>query len=149
VGQAVGNLAVDLDFDVWVVDDRLDMVSEARFPRVERRLAGSIAQLLQEIEIAPSTYCLVVTREHRQDEEALRHVVDRGAAYVGMIGSQRKIRSIFDDLLAEGISPEAIALVHAPVGLDIGSQTVPEIAVSICAELIAHRNRDCRREKSR
>ena len=49
---------------------------------------------------------------------------------------------IFDDLLAEGISAESLAKVHAPLGIDIGSQTVPEIAVSICAELVAHRNLD-------
>jgi xanthine dehydrogenase accessory factor len=57
-----------------------------------------------------------------------------------MIGSKRKIKLIFDDLLTEGISPEALSRVHAPVGLDIGSQTVMEIAVSIAAELVAHRN---------
>jgi xanthine dehydrogenase accessory factor len=59
---------------------------------------------------------------------------------VGLIGSRRKIRLIFEDLLAEGISHDALIRVHAPLGLDIGSQTVPEIAVSIVAELIAHRN---------
>jgi xanthine dehydrogenase accessory factor len=58
-----------------------------------------------------------------------------------MIGSKRKIRLIFDDLLAEGVSQQALNKVHAPVGLDIGSQTVPEIAISIAAELIADRNR--------
>jgi xanthine dehydrogenase accessory factor len=57
-----------------------------------------------------------------------------------MIGSRRKIRLIFDDLLAEGISAEALARVRAPLGIDIGSQTVPEIAISIVAELVAHRN---------
>ena len=57
-----------------------------------------------------------------------------------MIGSKRKIKLIFDDLLAKGISPEALDSVHAPLGFDIGSQTVPEIAVSIVAELIAVRN---------
>jgi xanthine dehydrogenase accessory factor len=67
-------------------------------------------------------------------------LVDRGARYVGMIGSMRKITLIFDDLLAEGVSSEALSRVYAPVGLDIGSQTVMEIAVSITAELVAHRN---------
>jgi xanthine dehydrogenase accessory factor len=57
-----------------------------------------------------------------------------------MIGSHRKIRLIFDDLVAEGISREGLSRVHAPLGFDIGSQTVPEIAVSIVAELVAHRN---------
>ena len=140
VGQAVGDLAADLDFDVWVVDDRAEYVSAERFPKAERRLSGEIAPLLKNIEITPDTYCLIVTRGHNHDEEALYYLVDRGARYVGMIGSKRKIKLIFDDLEAEGISSQALAKVYAPVGLEIGSQTVPEIAVSILAELVAHRN---------
>ena len=103
VGQAVGNLAADLDFDVWVVDDREEYVSEERFPRAERRIAGTIGDVLPKLDITPSTYCLIVTRGHNHDEEALYHLVDRGARYVGMIGSKRKIKLIFDDLLSEGI----------------------------------------------
>jgi xanthine dehydrogenase accessory factor len=141
VGKAVADLAADLDFDVWVADDRADVVSPARFPRAQRRLVGSVDQVLPELEITPDTYCLIVTRGHNHDEEALLHLVDRGARYVGLIGSRRKIKMIFDDLQAEGISRESLAKVHAPLGIDIGSQTVPEIAVSICAELVAHRNR--------
>jgi xanthine dehydrogenase accessory factor len=141
VGLAVGNLAADLDFDVWVVDDRAEYVSEERFPQAQRRIVGEIAQTLPQLEITPSTYCLIVTRGHNHDEEALFHLAERGARYVGLIGSKRKIKLIFDDLLAEGISPAALAQVYAPLGIDIGSQTVPEIAVSICAELVAHRNR--------
>jgi xanthine dehydrogenase accessory factor len=136
----VGNLAAELDFDVWVVDDRQEYVTLGRFPRAQRRIAGTIGQVLPKLEITPSTYCLIVTRGHNHDEEALYHLVDRGARYVGMIGSKRKIKLIFDDLLAEGVSPETLARVHAPVGLDIGSQSVMEIAVSIAAELVAHRN---------
>jgi xanthine dehydrogenase accessory factor len=142
VGKAVGDLAVQLDFDVWVVDDREEYVGEDRFPKAQRRIAGSIDQILPSLEITPDTYCLIVTRGHNHDEEALFHLVNRGARYVGLIGSRRKIKMIFDDLLAEGISAESLAKVHAPLGIDIGSQTVPEIAVSICAELVAHRNLD-------
>jgi xanthine dehydrogenase accessory factor len=140
VGQAVASMAADLDFDVWVVDDREEYVSESRFPRAERRIAGSVSEVLPALEITSSTYCLIVTRGHNHDEEALYHLVDRGARYVGMIGSKRKIKLIFDDLLDEGVSPDVLRRVYAPVGLDIGSQTVPEIAVSIAAELVAHRN---------
>jgi xanthine dehydrogenase accessory factor len=141
VGQAVGNLAHEMDFDVWVVDDRQEYVSRERFPHAQRLITGDIKRVLPELEITPDTYCLIVTRGHNHDEEALFHLADRGARYVGMIGSKRKIKLIFDDLLAEGLRPEALEQVHAPVGIDIGSQTVPEIAVSILAELIAHRNR--------
>ncbi len=140
VGQAVGNLAAEVDFDVWAIDDREEYVSEARFPRAERRIAGTMGQVLPNLEITPNTYCLIVTRGHNHDEEALYHLVDRSARYVGMIGSKRKIKLIFDDLLSERVSPEALSRVFAPVGLDIGSQTVMEIAVSIVAELVAHRN---------
>lgn len=140
IGQAVGALASDLEFDVWVVDDRRDFVSPERFPRAQRRIQGEIGPTLKDLEITPNTYCIIVTRGHQHDEVALFHLAERGARYVGLIGSRRKIKLIFDDLEAEGISPESLARVYAPLGIDIGSQTVPEIAVSILAELIAHRN---------
>lgn len=141
VGQAVGNLASEMDFDVWAIDDRAEYVTRERFPRAERLISGPMERVLCEVEVTPDTYCLIVTRGHNHDEEALLRLIDRGARYVGMIGSKRKIRLIFDDLLQAGVSAESLASVFAPVGIDIGSQTVPEIAVSILAELIAHRNR--------
>jgi xanthine dehydrogenase accessory factor len=141
VGQAVAHLAADLDFDVWVVDDRADIVSAERFPRAERRIAGPMSDMLKGLDITPDTYCLIVTRGHNHDQEALFHLAQRGARYVGLIGSRRKIRLIFENLESEGVSRAALEQVYAPLGIDIGSQTVPEIAVSICAELIAHRNR--------
>ena len=140
VGRAVADMAADLDFAVWVVDDRESIVSEERFPKAQQRIAGGVDDVLPNLEITSDTYCLIVTRGHNHDERALYYLADRGARYVGLIGSRRKIKMIFDDLLEEGVSAEALRRVHAPVGLDIGSQTVPEIAVSIAAELVAHRN---------
>jgi xanthine dehydrogenase accessory factor len=140
VGQAVGKLAAELDFDVWVVDDRAEYVTRERFPAAERLITGDITRELKGLEITPDTYCLIVTRGHNHDEEALAALIDRRARYLGMIGSKRKIKLIFDDLESEGVSAESLAKVFAPVGIDIGSQTVTEIAVSILAELIAHRN---------
>ena len=83
-----------------------------------------------------------MTRGHNHDERALYYLAERGAAYVGLIGSRRKIKLIFDNLSEEGIDPESLANVYAPIGIDIGSQTVNEIAVSVAAELVSHRNRD-------
>src|SRR5439155_10214125 len=91
--------------------------------------------------LTPSTYSLIMTRGHNHDEEALSHLAGTACGYVGMIGSKRKIRLIFDDLIARGVGTEALNRVHAPLGFDIGSQTVPEIAVSIVAQLIPRRNR--------
>jgi xanthine dehydrogenase accessory factor len=142
VGQAVARLAAEADFDVWVADDREAYASAERFPTASRRLVGEFGPMLKSLgdAVTPSTYVLVVTRGHAHDEEALYHLVNTQAGYVGMIGSKRKIRLIFDDLLAKGISRSVLERVHAPLGLTIGSQTVPEIAISIVAELIAHRN---------
>jgi len=142
VGQAVAKLAAEVDFEIWVVDDREKYVSAARFPTASRRIVGEIGPVLRDLAVAltPSVFALILTRGHNHDEEALFHLAPTASGYVGMIGSRRKIRLIFDDLEAKGISAEALAKVHAPLGFHIGSQTVPEIAVSIVAELIACRN---------
>jgi xanthine dehydrogenase accessory factor len=143
VGQAVARLAAEVDFDVWVLDDRAAYASRERFPAAARLLVGDVGRTVETLareEITPSTYCLIVTRGHGHDEEALLHLAGSRAGYVGMIGSKRKIRLIYQDLVAKGIPAESLERVHAPLGLDIGSQTVPEIAVSIVAELIACRN---------
>jgi xanthine dehydrogenase accessory factor len=143
VGQAVARLGADVDFDVWVLDDRDAYANRERFPAALRHLVGDIGQVLDRLnpEITPSVYALIVTRGHAHDEEALFHLARSRAGYVGMIGSKRKIKLIYEDLLARGIPQAALDKVHAPLGFDIGSQTVPEIAVSIVAELIACRNR--------
>lgn len=140
VGQKVGELAAACDFDVWAIDDREQYCNAERFPQAKRLIVGDIDTALSGLDIDNGTYCLIVTRGHQHDEEALYHLAETPARYVGLIGSQRKIKMIFEDLLREGISREALSRVYAPLGLDIGSQTVPEIAVSIVAELIAHRN---------
>ena len=140
-GQAVAELAARADFDVWVVDDRRQYASAERFPMAERLVVGPFEQVLPALEVTPQTYALIVTRGHGHDQEALHLLAPTAAPYVGLIGSRRKIRLIFDGLRHLGIPAAALARVAAPVGLDIGSQTVVEIAVRIVAELIARRNR--------
>jgi xanthine dehydrogenase accessory factor len=140
VGLKVAELAQQVDFDVWVVDDREDYCNPQRFPGAQRLLCGPIEDVLPKLEVDSDTFCIIVTRGHNHDETALFHLAEKPARYLGMIGSKRKIRLIFDDLRREGISDATLQHVHAPLGFDIGSQTVPEIAVSIVAELIAHRN---------
>jgi xanthine dehydrogenase accessory factor len=143
VGCAVAKLAAEVDFNIWVVDDRERYASRDRFPAAERLLSGDISPILKHLadhDITPSVFCLVITRGHAHDEEALYHLAPTPAGYVGMIGSRRKIKLIYEDLIAKGVPAETLARVHAPLGFDIGSQTVAEIAISIVAELIACRN---------
>jgi xanthine dehydrogenase accessory factor len=140
VGQAVASLAAQADFDVWVIDDRKQYANDQRFPTAQRILVGPIEAVLSSLEVTPNTYALIVTRGHGHDQEALFHLAPTNASYVGLIGSRRKIRLIFESLRDMGISQAALDRVASPVGLEIGSQTVPEIAISIVAELIARRN---------
>jgi len=142
VGQAVARMATETEFEVWILDDREKFANVERFPSATRCLVGDIGRTLQTLKatIGPTTYCLIVTRGHSHDEEALYHLATTPAGFIGMIGSKRKVRLIYEDLIAKGIPEEVLSKVHAPVGLPIGSQTVPEIAISIVAELIAHRN---------
>lgn len=140
VGLKVAELAQQVDFDVWVVDDRTEYCNAERFPHVQRLICGPIDDVLPRLEVDGDTFCVIVTRGHNHDESALLHLAGRPARYVGMIGSKRKIRLIMDDLRRAGVAEERLARVHAPIGLDIGSQTVAEVAVSIVAELIAERN---------
>jgi xanthine dehydrogenase accessory factor len=138
----VGKLAAECDFETWVLDDRDSYASAERFPHAARRILGDIGRELQALAptLSPSVYALIITRGHQHDEEALFHLAPTLCGYIGMIGSKRKIRLIYEDLAARGIDPDLLSRVHAPLGFDIGSQTVPEIAVSILAELIARRN---------
>ena len=149
VGQAVAELATQTDFDVWVVDDRAQYANRERFPKAQRILVGAFDQIIPSLEITPLCYTLIVTRGHGHDQEALYHLAPTQAAYVGLIGSRRKIRLIFENLRQAGVREADLARVTAPVGLDIGSQTVPEIAISIVAELIAQRNAGERRAAGR
>ena len=140
VGQAVAELAARADFDVWVVDDRRQYANAERFPTAERLVVGPIEETLSTLDINERTYALIVTRGHGHDEEALGLLAPTPSPYVGLIGSRRKIRMIFESLQNGGMSVSSLARIAAPVGLDIGSESVPEIAISIVAELIARRN---------
>jgi xanthine dehydrogenase accessory factor len=136
VGAALARLAVGLDFRTLVLDDRADLLTAERLPPPIEPLTGDIAERLRSWPINANTYVVIVTRGHRHDEQALKAVIDSPARYVGMIGSRRKIGLIFADLAELGVAREQIERVHAPIGLNIGALTVPELAVSIAGELI-------------
>jgi len=138
VAQALAKLATELGFEVTVIDDRPDVVTPARFPNAAR-IAGDVDIGLSNLPITPHTYVVIVTRGHHRDAAALAAVIDKPAKYIGMIGSKRKVRTILGHLAEQGISRDKLAAVRAPIGLEIGAISVPEIAVSIAAELIAVR----------
>lgn len=139
IGQALASLGVLTGFSVVVLDDRPEFASPERFPGAERVICGAFEEELRRLPITPSTYVVVVTRGHREDEVSLRQVVTAPAAYVGMIGSRRRSATVLRHLAEQGYSREALERVHTPIGLDIGAETPEEIAVSIMAEIIQAR----------
>ena len=137
VGKAVAHLGSLLDFEVTVIDDRAEFANRDNIPEADTLTVGDIAGALAAVPDSEENYFVIVTRGHRHDAEALRAVIRRPAAYVGMIGSRTKVDLVRREFLEKGWATEAEwARVRAPVGVEIGSQTVEEIAVSIAAELV-------------
>jgi xanthine dehydrogenase accessory factor len=136
VGAALARLASTLGFDVTVLEDRPAFLDPSCFPaQVSLRNTGpDFSGELPAVD--GGSYIAVVTRCHRTDLAALRRVSQGLAAYVGVIGSRRKIRLIMDQLRSEGIPASTLSRFHAPIGLPIGACTPEEIAVSIAGELI-------------
>lgn len=139
VGRALATLAVTLDFQVTVADDREAFVSPGRFPPEVRRLHAPYAQAIASFSFSPAVYVVVVTRGHLHDLECARSLLGVEYRYLGIIGSARKIGLLLDQLAADGWPEERLSGLRAPIGLDIGAETPEEIAVSIAAELVAAR----------
>lgn len=136
VGAAVAELAKFLGFYVVVIDDRPEFLSREKFPRADELHAGDVVQEIQKFEITSRTFVVLVTRAHTLDADLLRAVIDKPAAYIGMLGSQRRAITVFEMLKQEGVSQELLKRVHAPIGIEIHAETPQEIAVSIMAEII-------------
>lgn len=140
VGQAVAPLALQLDFDVTVFDDRPALANTQFFPAGTRFRVDCWEKLLQEPTPQRPAFGLIVTRGHQHDALVLRNWIHRPFQFLGMIGSNRKKRLIFSQFIEDKIaSAEQLANVACPVGIDIKSHTVPEIAVSIIAQFIQQR----------
>jgi xanthine dehydrogenase accessory factor len=140
VAQAVAPLAIQLDFDVTVFDDRPTFASRRHFPDGVKFRVGAWEELFADALPERPAFGLVVTRGHQRDALVLADWIHRPFAFLGMIGSRRKARLIFEQFLEDRIAtPDEIARVACPVGVDIASQTVPEIAVSILAQFIQKR----------
>ena len=136
VGLAVGQLGAMLGMEVAIIDDREDYANEERFPYEANVICGDFGEELERFPITANTYIVLVSRGHKVDELALRTVAERGAGYVGMIGSKRRTRTVLQHLAEEGIDREALDSVFTPIGLDIGAETPEEIAVSVLGEII-------------
>ena len=140
VGQAVALAADIAGFDATVIDDRPEFTDLALFPPQTKALCGDIPKEIAALATAGQTYIVIVTRGHKLDAQTLEVCIHAPVAYIGMIGSKRKVGLIRENFVGSGLATqEEFDRVFSPIGLDIGAVTVPEIAASIVAELIAVR----------
>ncbi|HXL20929.1 MAG TPA: XdhC/CoxI family protein [Candidatus Dormibacteraeota bacterium] len=138
VSTAVAKAASAAGFGVGVVDDREAFANAQRFPAAQE-IHISYEEAFEKIQPNASTYLVIVTRGHKDDMSVLAWAVRTEARYIGMIGSKRKVLSVYKALEKEGYRPEEFERVYAPMGLEIGALSPEEIAISIVAELIAVR----------
>ncbi|MHA1236774.1 MAG: XdhC family protein [Candidatus Hodarchaeales archaeon] len=147
ITQQLLALLSNLGFTPTVIDDRNEYLKDKIHSKLPvETLSGEIPEMIASIQFDPGSYMIIMTYSHDLDEKILRFLLTKKKAeilklkYVGMIGSKRKVKEVFSRLESKGIEKQFLDIVHAPIGLPIGSQTPEEIAVSIAAQLIAVRN---------
>ena len=125
-----------LGFEVTVIDDRPEFACEEKLPWADNILVGNIATKIKTVLLTEGTFVVIVTRGHQNDAETLRQCIKSNAGYIGMIGSSRKIHLMRKEFIQKGwATTDEFDRVYAPIGINIKSKTVEEIAVSIAAQL--------------
>ena len=149
-----GHIAVPLarfarrvGFRVIVLDDRADFANPLRFPDCEV-MAEDFTLALREMALGPSTYVVVITRGHVHDVDCLTEILGKKLAYVGLIGSRRRVGIVLEILEKQGFSREHLKKVFTPIGLPIGAESPEEIALSIVSELVCVRRKGAAQAKT-
>jgi xanthine dehydrogenase accessory factor len=139
VAKAISGIAKSIGFKIAIVDDRAKYANFERFPDADVFYIDHWDVTVPKLCINDSSYVFIATRGHHYDLICLRHALLSSARYIGMLGSRKKLKLLSDILEKEGVAPAQFKRVRVPAGLDVGSETPEEIAISIAAELIAAR----------
>jgi xanthine dehydrogenase accessory factor len=142
VAIPTAHIAALAGFRVVILDDRAEFANTERFPDAEQILViNSYKAAFKGLEIGKDSFIVIMTRGHQYDQMVLEQALKTPAHYIGMISSRKKRDTIYQELLTKGIQKQELERVHSPVGIDIGSETPEEIAVSIVAQLIKERSK--------
>ena len=140
IGQCLTKLAAMLRFHVVAIDDRADFANHENLPDANEIICEDFEKALNSYPLDSNTSVVMVTRGHKQDELSLRCCLERGAGYIGMIGSKRRTTAVLEHLHNEGFSLKELAKVRTPIGIDLGGEAPEEIALSIMAEVVMLKN---------
>lgn len=141
ISQSISKIAKTVGFRITILDDRGDFASRERFPEADQVVVDDFDFVSHHIPRDGEAYAVIVTRGHKHDAIVLEEVLKVPHRYIGMIGSRRKVHIIYEALRAKGIDDRLLAMVHAPIGIDINAETPEEIALSIVSELVKVRGR--------
>lgn len=136
ISFSISKIAKMVGFAVVVVDNRPEFANRNRFPEADEIFAEDFIEVFTKLKVNKASYIVIVTRGHQFDATVLEWAVTTEAAYIGMIGSKRKKKTVFSHLQSKGVSKDVLEGIHAPIGVDINAETPEEIAVSIMAEII-------------
>lgn len=146
VGKALSHLGKLLNFEVIVWDDRREFANTTNLPDADQILTGPFENSLMKFQPEKDTFIVIVTRGHKNDADVLKNFVGSNAVYIGMIGSRKKIVQMRESFINNAwATEEQWNRIHSPIGLEIGSKTVEEIAVSIAAQLVHVRNKNSKK----
>lgn len=140
IAVPLAQFALKMGFSVTVLDDRPDFADPARFEGCDT-IAEDFGSALQKVKMDPYTFVVIITRGHEHDAECLAKILPRETAYVGLIGSRRRVHFVLEMLSQQGFSRERLEDVFTPIGVPIGSESPEEIALSIAAELVSVRRK--------
>lgn len=130
-----------MGFAVSIFEDREEFCTRERFPDAQELILGDVAESLRNYNIDDNCYIVMVSKGHAEDEAALKSVVLSNAKYIGMIGSKKKVKSIFNNILNQGIPKESLDKVYSPIGIAIGGRDIKEIVLGIMAEIVLVKNK--------
>ena len=136
VGRAVVDLAHWLGYSTVVTDDRSERLTETEMPNADAGIAGSVEDAMRAHPITADTSVIIVSRNVDIDVAAIPLLLDTPARYIGVMGSERRWATTRQKLVDSGIAEAALDRIHAPIGVEIGAETLEEIAVSILSEVI-------------
>jgi len=137
VAMPMVTMAKVLGFKTVVVDGRPRFATRERFPDVDDLRIGIPSDLIRDVPLVASTALVLVAHDYKYDLPVLRHALATPVGYVGLLGSSRRGKAILDLLREDGVAEDALSRVHVPIGLDLGAQSAPEIALAVLAEILA------------
>jgi len=137
VGKSLARVASEADWQIRVVDEREGIFDDKCFPENAELIHDKFPNFIAKNELGSNDWIAIVTPKHKNDEQVLEAVIHSPAAYIGMMGSPKKVKEIMTSLVEKGISQSLLNKVYAPIGLNIGTETPGDIAISIVSEMLA------------